>query len=57
MQRTTQGKERKTGLTSVIFTVIINHQHDLPLEDIVVFEAAADARYVLVGLHLLQLAG
>jgi hypothetical protein len=43
---------RNGELTSIVFTVIIDHQHDLPLEDIVVFEPAANAGYVFVGLHL-----
>jgi hypothetical protein len=32
------------------------HEHDFPLKDTVVDQAAADARNVLVALHLLELA-
>lgn len=43
-------------LTSVEFALIANHEHDLPLEYIAVHQPAAYPRYVLIGLHLLQLA-
>ena len=41
--------------TTVVFTVIGNHEHDLPLEDVIANQSAADARYVFVALHLLEL--
>lgn len=42
--------------TSIKLGVVVNHQHDLPFEDIVVHQPAADTRYALVVLHLLELA-
>ena len=43
--------------TSVELCVVVNHEHDFPLEYIVVDESTADARYALVVLHLLELPG
>jgi len=42
--------------TSVELCVVVDHQHHLPLEHIVVHQTAAYARYTLVVLHLLELA-
>lgn len=42
--------------TAIVPAVIRDHEHDLPLEDVVVHQPATDARYVLVTLHLLELA-
>lgn len=47
----------KGTLTSIQLDIIRDHQHNLPLEDVVVRQPAADAGDVLVALHLLQLAG
>lgn len=41
--------------TAIVFAVVVNHEHDRPLEDIVVYQAAADAGDVFVCLHLFQL--
>jgi hypothetical protein len=47
---------RMAKLTAVVFAVVADHQHDLPLKDVVVVDQAArDAREVLCRLHLLQL--
>ena len=43
--------------TTVIFAVVINHEHDLPFEDIVIDEPTRDARKIFRLLHLLELAG
>ena len=42
--------------TSIVFAVVVYHQHHLPLEDIGIDKAAADAWNVFVSLHLLKLA-
>lgn len=42
-------------LTSIVSTVIIDHQHDFPFKDIAPNQAAADAWNVLVALHLFEL--
>lgn len=43
-------------LTSVVLAVVADHQHDLPLKDVVVVDqAAGDAGQVLGVLHLLEL--
>ena len=41
--------------TPIVFAIIIHHEHDLPLKDVVVHKPTADARQVFVRLHLLQL--
>ena len=42
--------------TSVELGVVIDHEHDLPFKHVVVHDSTAYARYVLVILHLLELA-
>ena len=42
--------------TSIEFCVVVNHQHDLPLEHVVFHQTAAYSGYALVVLHLLELA-
>lgn len=42
-------------LTSIELALIVDHEHDLPLKDVAVHQAATYAGNVLVGLHLLQL--
>ena len=42
--------------TPVIFAILGDHQHDLPLKDVAVHQATAYAWYILVALHLLELA-
>lgn len=42
---------------AVEFGVVVDHEHDFPLEDVVIDETAGYAGYVLVVLHLLELAG
>jgi hypothetical protein len=37
---------------SIEFCVVIDHEHDFPLKDIVVHQSTADPWYVLVVLHL-----
>jgi hypothetical protein len=45
------------GLTAVVFAVVADHEHHLPLEDIgVVDQAAGYAWDVFACLHLLKLA-
>jgi hypothetical protein len=46
-----------TERTSVVFYVIVDHQHDFPLKHIVVHKPAADTRYIFVIAHLLKLPG
>lgn len=41
--------------TSIELCVVVNHEHDFPLEYVVVDETTADAGYALVVLHLLEL--
>lgn len=41
--------------TAIIFAVVVEHEDNLPLEDVIVDQAAADSRDIFVGLHLLQL--
>jgi hypothetical protein len=48
---------RAEEAAAVELAVVGDHEHDLPLEDVAVDEAAADAGDVFVRLHLLQLAG
>ena len=43
-------------LTTVVFAIVGNHEHDLPLEDVVANQPATYAGYVLVALHELELA-
>lgn len=43
-------------LTAVVFAVVIDHKHNLPLKDVVIVDkAAGNSRDVLASLHLLQL--
>ena len=44
------------SLTTIVFAVIGNHQHDLPLEDVVSNETATYAGNVFVALHEFELA-
>jgi hypothetical protein len=41
--------------TTIVFAVVVDHEHDFPLEDIVVDQATAYAGNVFVGLHLFKL--
>lgn len=42
--------------TAIVFAIIVDHEHDFPLKDVVVVDKAArDARDVLASLHLLEL--
>lgn len=53
------GRERQSRseeATSIISTLVVYHQHDLPLEDAVSNQTAADAWNVLIALHLFELA-
>jgi len=36
-------------------SVLFQHNHDIPLEDVIIRQPTADARNVLVVLHLLEL--
>lgn len=49
-----QASETATAIETAAF--VGQHEHDLPLKDIVIDQAAADAGNVLVALHLLELA-
>lgn len=40
------------SLTTVVFAIIIDHEHNLPFKDIVIDQSTADSRHVLVRLHL-----
>ncbi len=42
-------------LTSVVFAIVGDHEHHFPFEDVVVHQPAADAGYVFVRLHVLEL--
>lgn len=46
---------RQLSLTVESSTLIIKHEHDLPLKDVAVDQSAANPGNVLVGLHLLEL--
>ena len=50
-------QEKPSALTAVVFAVVGNHKHDLPLEDVGAHETATSAGAVLVALHELELAG
>ena len=51
-----EGEARAEEAAAVRGRVVGEHEHHLPLEDVVVVQAHADARDgVLVGLHLLEL--
>jgi hypothetical protein len=41
--------------TTIVLAVIIDHEHDFPLENIVVDQPTAYAGNVFVGLHLFKL--
>lgn len=58
IERKRQEKKEKTcpSRTTVVFAIVGNHEHDLPLENVASDQTAADARDVLVALHLFQLA-
>lgn len=49
-------KRQVCSRTSVELALVVDHEHDLPVEDVVVDEAHADAGDVGVLLHLLELA-
>ena len=49
-----QAPETATAVETA--ALVGQHEHDLTLEDVVVNQTAADARNVLVALHLLELA-
>lgn len=49
-----QASETAAAIEATAF--VGQHEHDLPFEDIVIDQAAADAGNVLVALHLLELA-
>ena len=51
-----KGGETSDQRTAVVFAVVRNHEHDLPFEDVAPDETATYAGYVLVALHLLELA-
>ena len=46
----------ETATTVETAALVGQHEHDLPLKDVVVDQTAADAGDVLVALHLLELA-
>lgn len=48
-------KGRDCVHTTIVFAVVTNHQHHLPLEDIVVHQPAGNSREVLCRLHVLEL--
>lgn len=41
--------------TAVVFAVVADHEHDFPLEDVIVDEPARDPREVFSVLHVFQL--
>lgn len=41
--------------TAIVFAVIANHEHHLPLEDVVVHQPARDTREIFCCLHVFQL--
>ena len=42
--------------TAIVFAIIVDHEHDFPLKDVVVVDKTArDTRDILAGLHLLEL--
>lgn len=50
------GRGKYEGIcTSVVFTIVRDHKHHFPLENVVLHQPAADAGYVFVRLHLLEL--
>lgn len=52
-----RGSRREEMLTSVVFAVVADHEHHLPLKHVaVVDEAARDPGNVLAHLHLFELA-
>lgn len=52
-----EGEARAEEATAVVLGLVVDHEHDFPLEDVGVDEAAGDAGDGLVVLHLLELAG
>lgn len=51
----TKKKREHSNHTSIQPTIIRNHQHHIPLENIIIHQPAANPWIVLVALHLLQL--
>jgi len=47
------GTEEATTIESAF---VVDHEHDFPFEDIRICDPARYARYVLIGLHLPELA-
>lgn len=45
--------EKAGGSTSVVFAVVADHEHDLPFEDVVVYEPAGYSWKILCRLHVL----
>lgn len=41
--------------TSIELALVIDHEHDFPLKDVVVGQAAGDSGNVLIALHLFKL--
>lgn len=42
-------------LTSIIFAIIGDHKHDLPFEDIVIYQTTRDTWQIFGSLHILEL--
>lgn len=53
----TQSVYSELTLTTIQLHIIGNHQHNLPLKDVIVHQSAADpGDTIVIGLHLLELA-
>lgn len=44
------------GQTTVVFAIVVDHEHDLPLEGVVIDQSTRNAREILRFLHFLELA-
>lgn len=55
VDRQRQGNEQQ--LTSIQLHIIRNHQHNFPLKDVAIDQPTAYPGNVLIGLHVLELAG
>ena len=45
----------RSSPTAIELAFIIDHKHDLPLENVAVCHSTTDAGYIFISLHLLQL--
>ena len=49
-------RQRSRDRTTIESAFVVDHEHDFPFEDIRICDPARYARYVLIGLHLPELA-